>query len=77
VVWDLGLLGGEDGAVAVHHSGRTAKSRRPCLVANRATLPQQCPPPLGIAAGSCELTFITKPTEPSIFRGRVAERGGL
>jgi len=42
--------------------------RRPCLVANRATLPQKGPPPFRNVANSCELTETTKPMELSIFR---------
>ena len=49
--------------------------RRPCLVANRATLPQKWPPNPKNLAVSCELTEPTKPTQPSIFRGRAVHAG--
>ena len=55
--------------------------RRPCLVANRATLPQTWPPPPRNVADSCELTATTKQTKPSILlqaraRGGHEESGG-
>ena len=44
----------------IGHSIRLEKSRRPCLVANQATLPQKWPPPTRNLADSCELTAPTK-----------------
>ena len=42
-----------------------ARCRRPQLVANRATLPQKCPPPPSRnVADTCELTLITKRRRP-------------
>ena len=51
-------------------------SRRRCLVANRATLPQKWPPPPRNVADSCEMTATTKQTELSISRGRVVRVEG-
>jgi len=52
------------------------RSRRPCLVANRATLPQKWSPPHRNVADSCDLTATNKPTQPSISRGRVVSADG-
>ena len=49
---------------AKHHHG-VERWRRRCLLANRVTLPQKWPPPPRNVAHSCELTEMTKPTEPS------------
>ena len=43
-------------------------SRRPCLVANRVTLPQKWPPPAQNVADSCELTETNKPMQPYRMR---------
>ena len=42
--------------------------RRPCLVANGATLPKKWPPPQRNVPDSCELTETTKTTQLCIFR---------
>ena len=52
------------------------KSRRSCLVANRATLPQKWPPIPRNVADSCELTATTQQTEPSMSRGRTVNAEG-
>jgi len=43
------------------------RCRRPCLVANRATLPQKWPPPPRNVANLCELTATTKPQERYLY----------
>ena len=51
-------------------------SRRSCLVADRATLPQMWPPPPQSVADSCEVTATTEQTELSVSRGRVVPAEG-
>jgi len=48
-----------DGAVLAVSSHGLERCRRPCLVANRATLPQKWPQPPRNVADSCELTATT------------------
>jgi len=72
-----GLVGRQTKRVALAGS-----CRRPCLVANRATLPQKWPPPPRNMAYSCEWTATTKPTElffwhSSALPGRVDLRSRL
>ena len=54
----------------------TVEGVGPCPVANRATLPQKCPPLSRNVADSRELTATTQQAEPSISRGRMVHAEG-
>ena len=51
------------------------RCRRPCLVANRATLPQKWPPSPRNVADWCEVAAMTEPKQPSINRSRAVGGG--
>ena len=61
--------GGQGGSVATG----MVHVVRPCLVASRASLPQDWPPHPRNVADSCELTVTTEQMEPSISLDRVVQ----
>jgi len=69
-LWSTVLCGDEQRRGSVLCSGyevqtcvQVMRFRRPCLVPDRATLPQKWPPPPRNVADSCEPTGTTKPTK--------------